>query len=123
MRRFQQEGVHNHVILIGSWVEVVYAEAAVLSGFQATSRTFDLDILVRNRYPHIRTPINVPEILGNLGFSPQHDQIDEGMKFEFYESGVALYIEFLVANRGKGLDNPAKIEALGVKAEIGRAHV
>jgi len=59
------QGVLADLILIGSWVEYIYAEASYFEGFQPNIRTLDLDFLV----PNIRRPakkVSLCEVMERL---------------------------------------------------------
>ena len=49
-------GCLQHVMLIGSWAELLYERAGLLEGFEPSIKTMDIDFLVRN----MRRP--VPEV-------------------------------------------------------------
>ena len=38
----------DHIILIGSWAEYVYAQSGILQGYSANLRTLDIDFLIKN---------------------------------------------------------------------------
>ena len=46
LRVLDEAGCLEHVILIGSWAEFMYAQAEILRGFSPNIRTRDVDFLV-----------------------------------------------------------------------------
>lgn len=48
LRVLDEAGCLEHVILIGSWAEFMYAHAEVFLGFFPNIRTRDVDFLVKN---------------------------------------------------------------------------
>lgn len=106
------QGILADLILIGSWVEYVYAESNYFSGFQPSIRTIDLDFLI----PNIRRPAKkVPlcDVMERHGFIAQqrHDGL---IKFSKLEG--PLEVEFLVREMGRGQGEPYTVEGLGIKA-------
>ena len=41
-------GCREHVMLIGSWAELLYERSGLLEGFEPSIKTMDIDFLVRN---------------------------------------------------------------------------
>lgn len=104
--------VLDHVVLIGSWAEFIYAQACILPGFTMTLRTIDIDFLVKNmRRP--TTPISVPSLARELGYTVAHDTLMDTTKF-FSDDG--LEIEFLIPQKGSGTEPVIKTN-LGVNAQ------
>lgn len=106
------QGLLADLILVGSWVEYIYAEASYFSGFQPNIRTIDLDFLI----PNIKRPVKkVPlcDMLERHGFLTQqrHDGL---IKFSRLEG--PLEVEFLVREMGSGQVEPYTVESLGIKA-------
>lgn len=109
---FEQNGILEHVMLIGSWAEFIYQESGYFDGFEANLRTRDIDLLIRN----IRRPTNkisLIEALEEKGFVTEIDYIDGVHKFY---KGSDLEIEFIVAEIGKGQTDPYEIKPFGIKA-------
>ncbi|TEB08609.1 hypothetical protein Psch_02175 [Pelotomaculum schinkii] len=112
IRILDSQGVLPDLILIGSWVEYIYAESNYFSGFQPNIRTIDLDFLI----PNIRRPAKkVPlcDVMERHGFMTQ--QRNDGLiKFSNFEG--PLEVEFLVRDMGQGQIEPYTVEGLGIKA-------
>lgn len=102
----------DHVILIGSWAEYLYEQCSVIDGFISTTKTMDIDFLVRN--------IRKPRERVNLVDAFQ----EKGYELSFRHTGVVTLIkdgfevEFLAKQIGKPepvVDSPnfGKLETLG----------
>lgn len=112
LKLLHDNNVLDHVILVGSWSEYIYAMGNVLPGFSATLRTIDLDFLIKNqRRP--TTPIDIPTLVGSEGYTTSHDVLHETTKF-FSPGG--LEVEFLIPKRGAGSETVLKTN-LGVTAQ------
>ncbi|NLI11467.1 MAG: hypothetical protein GX425_02285 [Peptococcaceae bacterium] len=106
------QGILADLILIGSWVEYIYAESNYFRGFQPSIRTIDLDFLI----PNIRRPAKkVPlcDVMERHGFMTQQRR-DGLIKFSKVEG--PLDVEFLVREMGHGQVEPYTVEGLGIKA-------
>ena len=44
-----QNQIEEHLILVGSWAEYIYAQFGILPGFDVNLRTLDIDFLIRNK--------------------------------------------------------------------------
>lgn len=109
---FEKEGILPHVILVGSWVELIY-EIAYLPNFEASLRTRDIDFLVKNiRQP--REKVDTIKVLEKHDYVYDVDPVTGASKF--YKEGI-IEVEFLVKELGKGQVEPYYVESLGVKAE------
>lgn len=108
--RLEEAGVLRHLILIGSWCIPCYQEYFEGVPYSTSIRTRDLDFLIpspRRPMPHV----NLPELLKDLGFVVGFR--GEGyMKLDHPE----LIVEFLVPERGRGVDHPVSLPQLGVNA-------
>jgi hypothetical protein len=113
---FEKNELLEHLMLIGSWAELIYQEGNALDGFKATTRTFDLDFLIKSRYKQFKPPKNIPKVLKEQGFNLEHLFPDDYWKFDYYEDGVALYVEFLVPEIGRGAMGPVELEQYSLKA-------
>jgi len=62
-------GLLEHVILIGSWAEYLYEQCNVVESFISTTKTMDIDFLVKNiRKPrHYYAPGTKNENSGSFG--------------------------------------------------------
>lgn len=112
LKLLHDNDILNHVVLIGSWAEYIYAQAGVLPGYTMTLRTIDIDFLVKNlRRP--TEPISLPALAKEEGYSVAHDVLMDTTKI-FTPAG--LEIEFLIPQKGSGVDKILETN-LGVNAQ------
>lgn len=112
LKTMNDNGVLDHVVLVGSWAEYVYAMGGVLPGFTATLRTIDVDFLVKNlRRP--TAPIDVAALAKEEGYSIAHDTLSGTTKLM---SPGGLEVEFLIPKKGSGSEQVLRTN-LGVVAQ------
>ena len=102
----------EHVIVIGSWCEYIYAQSGVLPDYSAMIRTLDIDFLVKN----MRKPtekVNLSTIAQENGYTVDYDVMNETTKI--YTPDL-MEIEFLIEQKGSGVDPVIKTN-LGVNAQ------
>ena len=102
----------EHVIVIGSWCEYIYAQGGVLPDYSAMIRTLDIDFLVKNK----RKPtekVNLSTIAQENGYIVDYDVMNETTKI--YTPDL-MEIEFLIEQKGSGVD-PVIQTNLGVNAQ------
>jgi hypothetical protein len=113
LRRFSAAGILNDFILIGSWCVYFYKDyfsgAAYID--HIALRTRDLDFLI-DKPIKIKQAVDVPELLKDLGFVT----VFRGDKGYIKLDHPDLIVEFLVPERGKGIDKPYNVPALGINA-------
>lgn len=105
-------GLLDHVIVVGSWAEYLYAQSGTLDGFISNLRTLDIDLLITN----INKPspnVNITKIMHELGYTIDEDRISGTTKI--YTPGF-MEIEFLVTQRGSGIKSVLSTN-LGVNAQ------
>ncbi|MCK5764010.1 MAG: hypothetical protein KAH05_07815 [Clostridiales bacterium] len=113
---FEKNELLEHLMIIGSWAEVIYQEGNVVKDFKATSRTYDLDFLIKSRFKKFNPPKDVAKILENQGFELEHRYPDGFWKFDYFDKSIALYVEFLVPEIGRGVKRPVNFEQYKLKA-------
>ena len=112
LRVLDETGCLEHVILIGSWAEFMYAHSEILPGFSPNIRTRDVDFLVMN----LRRPQPAASIAAEArrrGFHVDSDRLT-GVTKIFSPGG--LEIEFLIAKVGAGLESALSTN-VGVTAQ------
>lgn len=103
----------EHVVVIGSWAEYVYAQGRILKGFEANLRTLDIDFLVRNlRKPTI--PVSLTALAKQAGYTVDQDVLNGTTKF--YTPDL-MEIEFLILQKGSG-EKAVIPTNLGVNAQL-----
>lgn len=112
LKILNDNSVLDHVVLVGSWAEYVYAMGGVLPGFVAGLRTLDVDFLVKNlRRP--TAPIDVAALAKEEGYSIAHDTMSGTTKLM---SPGGLEVEFLIPKKGSGSEQVLQTN-LGVVAQ------
>ncbi len=111
-RRLNKNGVLKDIILIGSWCVPFYKEYFSGIKYLPSIKTRDIDFLV-SIPPKIKRKVDIPQILKDLGFVIGFKGSEGYIKLEHPE----LVIEFLVPERGRGLDKPYPLPQLGLNAQ------
>lgn len=111
LRRFQREKVLEYIIIVGSWCIYFYREYFSNINYSSSIRTRDIDFLVPLPL-HLKKKVDIPELLKDMGYI-----------IDFHRRGYIrllhpeLIIEFLVPEKGKGVDKPYPLPQLGVNAQ------
>jgi hypothetical protein len=112
-KRFEQAGILPQVIMIGGWCVIFYEKyfkkSEGLKDF--VLRTRDIDFLIANPLK-LKGKINVPDLLKDLGFVVSYQGRRGYMKLTHED----LLLEFLVPEKGRGVDGPVALPALGMNA-------
>lgn len=113
LRRFHKTGILKDFILIGSWCVYFYKDYFTDVPYidQATIKTRDIDFLINNP-SSIRQEVNVPILLKDLGFVTTIKGNRGYIKLDHPD----LLLEFLVPEKGKGIDKPVHLPKLGMNA-------
>lgn len=113
LRRFYKTGILGDFILIGSWCVYFYRDYFKNVPYIdiITLRTRDIDFLI-DKPTKIKHSVNIPELLKDLGFVT----IFRGSKGYIKLDHPDLILEFLVPERGKGVDKPFPLSKLSVNA-------
>lgn len=111
LRRLYQNDLLNKIILIGSWCLPFYEQYFRGIQYQPAIKTRDLDLLFTKSLTNdINT--DIPALLKDLGFIVGF----KGSKGYIVLQHPDLIVEFLVAEKGKGTDNPVPLPGLGINA-------
>lgn len=110
LRRLKLFGVLPQMVLIGSWCIPFYKE--YLGGNISPIRTRDLDFLVPTPVKTNKI-VDIPDLLKDLGFIQEIGYPQGYMKLIHPE----LIVEFLVPERGRGIDRPYQLPQFGVNAQ------
>lgn len=113
LRRFDKAGILKDIILIGSWSAYFYNEYFTGTSYldRAALKTRDIDFLIHDP-AKIRREVNVPELLHDLGFIIIYKGNKGYIKLEHPD----LLLEFLVLEKGRGIDRPFPLPKLGINA-------
>jgi len=111
--RFHKAGILDDIILIGSWCVYFYRDYFTGIPYldHTTIKTRDMDFLI-DRPAKIRHEVNLPQLLKDLGFIVDYKGRRGYIKLDHPD----LFLEFLVPERGRGIDKPYPIPKLGVNA-------
>ena len=102
----------QHVELIGSWCEYLYAQSGTLKGFDANIRTLDIDFLVKN----MRRPakkVSLSAIASQNGYTIDKYVLTRTTKI--YTPDL-MEIEFLIEQKGAAKE-PVLDTNIGVSAQ------
>lgn len=113
LRRFNNAGILDDFILIGSWCAYFYNEYFSDTPYldRTTIKTRDIDFLIDNP-ARIRQKVNIPSLLADLGFVT----VFKGSKGYIKLEHPDLILEFLVPEKGRGTDKPHPLPKLGMNA-------
>jgi len=112
LRRLDKTGVLKNIVLIGSWCMPFYKEYFRKQKYIPSIKTRDIDFLIPAP-SKLKTKVDIPELLRDLGFIIGFRGSKGYIKLEHPE----LVVEFLVPERGKGLDSPYSLPQLGINAQ------
>lgn len=112
LRRFQEAGILQEMMLIGSWCLHFYRFAFEDHGGMPAFRTMDVDFLIPNAH-QIKHEVDIPKLLKEEGFLSNYNRASGMVKFDHPD----LRVEFLVPELGRGHDKPAEVKKLGVQAQ------
>ena len=112
LHRLAKANILRHTVLVGSWCTVFYKEYFAGTNYLPLIRTRDIDFLIP-RPSTIKTKADVAELLKELGFVVGFTGPEGYMRLEHPQ----LIIEFLVPERGKGLNRPYPLPQLGLNAQ------
>jgi hypothetical protein len=112
LRRLQDAGVLDGLVVAGSWCVVFYEAYFDSKDFTPTIRTRDLDLAVPVP-TRFSAKTDIAELLGDLGFVTDFRGKEGYMRLMHPD----LILEFLVPERGRGSDEAFDIPELGVNAQ------
>ena len=102
----------QHVELIGSWCEYLYAQSGALMGFDANIRTLDIDFLVKNMRRPVKK-VSLTTIASENGYTIDKDVLTGTTKI--YTPDL-MEIEFLIEQKGAARE-PVLDTNIGVSAQ------
>lgn len=112
LRKLEEAGVLQNLVLVGSWCLVAYRDYFRDIGSVPAVRTRDMDFLVPSAAA-INKTVDVPALLKELGFIRGFRGTQGMMMLEHPE----LMIEFLVPERGRGMEGPQDLPKLKMNAQ------
>ncbi len=111
LKDFDDNGILQDFILIGSWVLRVYSEHFNNDPQVPIVATQDLDLLVTNP-PKVSRKVNVAEILSKYDLEESSSPWDSYSKFVSPD----FEVEFLIPEKGRGESKGKPIKGLGITA-------
>lgn len=113
LRRFNNTGILDDFIFIGSWCVYFYNEYFSGTPYldRLTIKTRDIDFLIDNP-AKIKQEVNIPALLKDLGFVTIFKGTEGYLKLDHPD----LILEFLVPEKGKGTNKPVHLSKLGINA-------
>jgi hypothetical protein len=112
LRRISKAGVLKNLVLVGSWCIPLYKEYFRGIKYVTSITTRDVDLLVPLPI-NIKVKVDIENLLKDLGFILDFSGPQGYMKLEHPD----LILEFLVPERGVGLNKPFKLSQLGLNAQ------
>ena len=112
LRRFQEAGILQELMLIGSWCLHFYRFAFDNHEGMPAFRTMDVDFLIPNAH-RVKHEVDIPRLLKEEGFLSSYNRASGMVKFDHPD----LRVEFLVPELGRGHDKPAEVKKLGIRAQ------
>lgn len=112
LKRLEKTGVLKDVILIGSWCIPFYKDYFGRVQYPTTIKTRDIDFLVPTPLKS-KIKTDIPELLKDLGFIVNFKGSEGYIQLEHSD----LIIEFLVLEKGRGLNKPYQLPQFGLNAQ------
>lgn len=112
LRRFQEAGILQEMMLIGSWCLHFYRYAFEDRDKMPAFRTMDVDFLIPDVH-QLKHEVDIPKLLKEEGFLSSYNRASGMVKFDHPD----LRVEFLVPELGRGHDKPLEIKKLGIRAQ------
>ncbi|MFA5063436.1 MAG: GSU2403 family nucleotidyltransferase fold protein [Candidatus Omnitrophota bacterium] len=112
LSRLDKVGALKNLVLVGSWCIPFYKEYFSGSKYVTSITTRDVDLLVPLPLG-IKAKVDLEDLLKDLGFILGFKGPQGYIKLEHPD----LVLEFLVSEKGAGLDQPFKLPELGVNAQ------
>ena len=112
LHRLDKAGILKDVVLVGSWCTLFYEDFFGSTGYAASLKTRDMDLLIPQPAA-ITVKADVAELLKDLGFVVGFSGSKGYIRLEHPQ----LIVEFLVPERGRGSDKPYSLPQLGLNAQ------
>ena len=112
LRRLDKVGILKDIVLVGSWCTVFYKDFFASKKYMASLTTRDMDLLIPQPRA-IKGKVDIAELLKDLGFIVGFTGSQGYIRLEHPK----LIVEFLVPERGKGLNKPYSLPQLGLNAQ------
>jgi hypothetical protein len=112
LRRLDKAGVLKNLILVGSWCIPFYQDYFKTVKYSSSIRSRDIDFMVPKSIK-IKAKVDLVELLKDLGFVVGFRGREGYIRLEHPD----LAIEFLVPEKGNGLNKPFPLKELSINAQ------
>ena len=112
LKRLEKARVLKDVILIGSWCIPFYKDYFENIKYSTSIKTRDVDFLIPTP-SKIKVRTDIPRLLKDLGFIVGFKGSEGYIQLEHSD----LIIEFLVPEKGRGLNKPYQLPQFGLNAQ------
>ncbi|MFH1369484.1 MAG: GSU2403 family nucleotidyltransferase fold protein [Elusimicrobiota bacterium] len=112
LKRFHDNDILQNIILVGSWCLPFYKEYFRNCDFRYTLRTRDIDFLIPIP-SKIRRKVDIAALLKDLGFILTRSYPAGYIRLQHPD----IIVEFLIPEKGKGMDKPFPLPQLGINAQ------
>ena len=112
LRRLDEVGVLQDIVLIGSWVLPIYRHYFGDDSRVPVLRTTDIDLLIP-RPPRMRGKIDIPAVLSDIGLEPAWSPTGDHCKYVHPD----IEVEFLTPEFGRGDVRSIDIPNLKIRAQ------
>ena len=112
LSRLDKQGVLKSLVLVGSWCIPFYKEYFSGTDYTTSITTRDIDLFVPLPFT-AKNKVDVESLIKDLGFIVEFKGPEGYIRFEHPD----LILEFLVSEKGAGLDKPYKLPQLGANAQ------
>lgn len=112
LNAFQENGVLEHLVLIGSWTHYFYSQYFNEEESIPSIRTVDIDFLVPNSRKKMER-VSIPKLLGELEFEEELSWPDGYARYVHRK----LVVEFLAPLRGSGTVRQFSVKELGINVQ------
>ena len=112
LRDFDENGILQDFILIGSWALKVYSEKFDQHPLIPTVTTLDIDFLLTNP-PKVSHKVDIGSILEKYGLEEDFSLLSGLAKFVSSD----IEVEFLIPDRGAGIRGGYTVDDLGIVAQ------
>jgi len=112
LRRLDKAKVLKDIVLVGSWCTLFYKDYFGQTGYTPLLKTRDMDLFIPQP-TSIKVKMDVAELLKDLGFVVGFTGSKGYIRLEHPQ----LIVEFLVPEKGRGMDKPYALPQLGLNAQ------
>ncbi|MEK6715271.1 MAG: GSU2403 family nucleotidyltransferase fold protein [Candidatus Omnitrophota bacterium] len=112
LKKLYKAGILQDIILIGSWCIPFYKDYFGSVKYPTAIKTRDVDFLVPAP-SKTKTRADIPKLLKDLGFIVDFKGSEGYIQLEHSD----LIIEFLVPEKGRGLNKPYQLPQFGLNAQ------